>query len=95
MEVQEYLDSIGIHHQVVKGDDANSYVVSLLDDNEFSKVFTILDKLDNKGEIELREDNQVVTEQGSSLLYISDEFQLNLLADFEGNIYQLVITKLE
>lgn len=95
MEVQEYLDSIGIHHQAVKGDDPNSYVVSLLDDDEFSKVFTILDKLDNNGEIELQEDNQVVTEQGSSLLYISDEFQLNLLADFEGNIYQLVITKLE
>lgn len=95
MEVQEYLNSIGIYNQAVKGDDANSYVVSLLDDDEFSKVFTILDKLDNNGEIELQEDNQVVTEQGSSLLYISDEFQLNLLADFEGNIYQLVITKLE
>lgn len=92
MEIEEYLKSIGIDNQFEQGDD-NSYVISIMNSNEFGKIFS---KLENSDDLEPLEDNQVVTEQGSSLVYesISEPYMLNLIADFDNDIYQLVINKI-
>ena len=79
------------------GDDAfppPSPIIQLNNSNEFGKMFT---KLDNSDDLEQLEDNQVITEQGSSLLYESKSypFLFNLMADFDGDIYNLVITEIE
>ena len=89
MTEKEYLESIGITKAGDIGDD-NSYVVDIMDSNEYGKIFTILEKEDD---LDPLEDNQVVTEQGSSLVYesMSEPFLLNLIADFDGDVYQLVV----
>ena len=92
MTEKEYLESIGITKAGAMGDD-NSYVVDIMDSNEYGKIFTTLEKSDD---LDPLEDNQVVTEQGSSLMYesMSEPFLLNLIADFDGDVYQLIVNKI-
>ena len=96
MTEQEYIKELGINKQANKGDN-NSYVVDILNSDEYGKIYSILDKAIDSEELEMLEDNQVVTEQGSSLLYesTSEPYLLNLLADFDGDVYQLIINRIE
>lgn len=93
MEIKEYLKSIGITQAGGVGKDG-AYVVDLLDSNEYGKMFSTLEKCDD---LDIMEENQVVTEQGSSLLYESESqpYLLNLIADWEGDIYQLVVNTID
>lgn len=93
MNAEEYLRKLGIDK---KGEvsENGSYVVSLLKSNDYGKTFS---KLDKSNDLELMQDNQVVTEQGSSLMYESqsEPYLLNLIADFDNDIYQLVVTEIK
>ena len=92
MEFKEYLESIGIDKQGEYNNDG--YVVPLIDSNDYGKVFSILEKSDD---LDILEDNQVITDEGSSLMYesISEPFLLNLIADWEANIYQLIVIDID
>lgn len=92
MNEQQYLQSIGINKDGEYSEDA--YVISLTNSNEYGRMFTILEKSDD---LDIMEDNQVITEQGSSLMYESESqpFIINLLADFDQDIYQLVVTTIQ
>lgn len=92
MEIKEYLKSLNIDKEVEQGDD-NSWVVSIMDSTEFGKIFS---RLENADDLDPLEDNQVVTEQGSSLVYesISEPYMLNLIADFDADVYQLVVNEI-
>lgn len=96
MTEQEYLKKIGINKTVNKGT-SDSYIVDISNSDEYGKIYSILDKAVDKEELDMLEDNQVVTEQGSSLMYESETepYILNLIADFDGDVYQLVINKIE
>jgi len=89
MDIKEYLQSLGINNKLQQGED-NSYVALIMNSNEFGKIFS---KLENADDLEPLEDNQVVTEQGSSLVYesISEPYMLNLIADFDADVYSLII----
>ncbi len=91
MNEQEYLKQLNINKSGEYSDDA--YVVDLLDSTEYGKVFSILDRSDD---LDIMQDNQVVTTEGSSLTYesLSQPYLLSLLADWEGNVYQLVVSKI-
>ena len=91
MNEQEYLKQLNINKSGEYSDDA--YVVDLLDSTEYGKVFSILDR---SGDLDIMQDNQVVTTEGSSLTYesLSQPYLLSLLADWEGNVYQLVVSKI-
>ena len=93
MNPKVYLNSIGITQSGAPGDDG-SYVIDLLDSDDYGKMFS---KLERIKDLDLLEDNQVITEQGSSLMYESksEPFLLNLIADFDGDVYQLVVTEIE
>lgn len=93
MTEQEYLKQLNITLEGEIGDN-NSYVVSLKDSNDYGRIFSKLEKSDD---LDPLEDNQVVTEQGSSLMYesLSEPFLLNLIADFDGDVYQLIVTRIE
>lgn len=93
MSVEEYLKSIGINEEPVKSDN-DSYVINIINSNQYGRIFS---KLERSNDLDPLEDNQVVTEEGSSLVYESESepFLLSLLADFAGDTYQLVINKLE
>ena len=92
MIAREYLQSIGINKEGEYAEDA--YVVSLTNSNEYGRIFTILEKSDD---LDIMEDNQVITEQGSSLMYESESqpFIISLLADFDQDIYQLVVNTIQ
>ena len=91
MDEQEYLKQLNINKSGEYSDDA--YVVDLLDSTEYGKVFSILDRSDD---LDIMQDNQVVTTEGSSLTYesLSQPYLLSLLADWEGDVYQLVVSKI-
>ena len=91
MNEQEYLKQLNINKSGEYSDDA--YIVDLLDSTEYGKVFSILDRSDD---LDIMQDNQVVTTEGSSLTYesLSQPYLLSLLADWEGNVYQLVVSKI-
>lgn len=93
MSVEEYLRALGITNELEQGDEPDAYVISLMNSNEFGKVFT---KLENAEDLLPLEDNQVITEQGTSLVYESksEPFLLNLIADFDGDVYSLVINEI-
>lgn len=93
MQIEEYIKSLGIDKELEKGE-SNSYIIPLMNSNEFGKIFTKLEKAED---LDPLEDNQVVTEQGSSLVYESSSqpYILNLIADFDGDVYQLVINEIE
>lgn len=92
MVAREYLQSIGIDKEGEYTEDA--YIVSLTNSNEYGRIFTILEKSDD---LDIMEDNQVITEQGSSLMYESESqpFIISLLADFDQDIYQLVVNTIQ
>ena len=92
MVAREYLQSIGIDKEGEYTEDA--YIVSLINSNEYGRIFTILEKSDD---LDIMEDNQVITEQGSSLMYESESqpFIISLLADFDQDIYQLVVNTIQ
>ena len=92
IEVEDYLKSINIPYT---GEISNndSYVIDLPSSNDYGKVYSILDKSED---LDLLDDNQVVTEQGSSLIYESDStnYMVNLIADWDSNKYQVVINEI-
>lgn len=93
MSKREYLKSIGITKSGNVGKD-NAYIVDLANSDEYGKIFSTLEKADD---LDIMYDNQVITEQGSSLMYesVSEPFILNLIADFDGDIYQLIVNRIE
>lgn len=70
----------------------DTYVVDLEDSDHFNRVFSKLDKSDI---VEENEDSSVVNLDVTNILYISDKFALNLIADFSQDTYKLVVTELE
>ena len=93
MEIEEYISSIGVKETGFMSEDG-SYVIDIIDSNRYGKIFSILDKSDD---LDILEDNQVITEQGSSIMYesLSEPYLLNLIADFDGDVYQLIVTKID
>ena len=93
MELEDYvIEELEIELPGEYGEE-NSYVINLLDSENYAKVFSLLEKNEN---LNLMEDNQVITNEGSSLIYMDDDYNImiNLISDWEGEIFQLIITQL-
>ena len=92
MDVKNFLDQIGIHYQGTESREG-AYVIDLLDSDDYGRVYSILENCD---ELEIMYDNQVITEQGSSLMYEADAepYILNLIADFDEDKYQLIVNRI-
>lgn len=92
MNIEEYLSTLNIRYEGEIGED-NSYVIDIPNSQDWGSVFT---KLDKSEDLEALENNQVVTEQGSSLVYqsLSEPFLISLIADFEGDRYQLIVNQI-
>ena len=70
----------------------NNYIIDFETSDEFNKAFSRLDKSDL---VEENDDSSVVNLNVTNILYIGEGYSFNLIADFEQNIYKLVITELE
>ena len=70
----------------------HDYVIDLEDSDHFNRIFSKLDKSDL---LEENEDSSVVNLEITNILYVTDGFTLNLIADFEQDIYKLVVTEVK
>lgn len=69
-----------------------NYTLDLYSDADWGRLYTTLDDSNLLDQIE---ENVLLTEHNSSLLYnYNDELLLNLKADFDNDQYQLVISEI-
>lgn len=86
--MEEFAKKLGIEH--LGEMEGNKYIVPLLDSDEYSKVYTILDKSDL---VELDTSCTLVTDKVSELQYFNDDFVVKLDANFVDDLYRVVIFK--
>lgn len=91
MSIPQYLKQNNINKTYTISED-NNYIITLDNSDDFGKMFSHLEKIQD---LEQLEDNQVVTEQGTSILYKSnsENYLFNLIADFDGNVYELIVSE--
>jgi len=91
MDIQELLRQLNINLSGEYND--NAYVIDIPDSDTYGVIYS---KIDRSDIIEEYEANQVITEQGSSLMYTvpGTDYILNLIADFDGDRYQLIINEI-
>lgn len=68
--------------------DSDTYVIDLNDSDEYTKVFT---KLDRSNLVEEVEDASISNSSISNVLYVNDDFSINIIADFESDNYRIVV----
>lgn len=86
--MKEFLVKLGITQDPVEKD--GNFVIDLYDSDEYARVYSKLDKSDL---IEEDPEASQVTLENSSIQYISedDKYTLTLNADFDGDVYTLVV----
>lgn len=68
----------------------DKYIIPLVDSDEYSRVYTILDKSEL---VELDTSSTLVTEAVSELKYFGEGFVVKLDANFTDDFYRVVIYK--
>lgn len=68
----------------------NRYVIMLDNSDEYSVIYSILDKSEL---VELDTFDMLVTPKTSELNYFNDEFKVKLVGNFEKDIYKVIIAK--
>lgn len=89
--MKDFLKEIGIN-RVGEYSDDGSYVIELDNSNQWG---TFYSKLENSDLLEKDEDSSLLTIENASQIYLSDEYQLVLVADFDNEIYKLVVNELQ
>lgn len=89
--MKDLLRKLGIMEEGTRTSNHN-YVIDLEDSDHFNRIFSKLDKSDL---VEENEDSSVVNLEVTNILYIAEGFSLNLIADFEQDIYKLVVSDME
>ena len=84
MNAQEFAKQLGITKEGSYVDGV--YVITLDSSNEYSKVYTILDKSD-LCDLDVEEINLDV--QNSLMVYLADEFDIKLQANFDNDVYSV------
>ena len=69
-----------------------SYIVDIYNSDEFGRVYSVLEKNDDVEELY---SNSLLTIHNSSISYLYDNYQITLIADFEQDLYKLVISEYE
>ena len=84
MNAQEFAKQLGITKEGSYVDDV--YVITLDDSNEYSKVYTILDKSEL---CDLDPYEMSLDFQNSLMVYLADEFDIKLQANFDTDTYSV------
>ena len=94
--MEELLKEIGINKTGQYSQD-NSYIIDILNYDEFGKIFSELEQADQKEIIQQIDDSIIVNMHTTSIAYIyeSDDntYSLLLQADLDNDIYKLIITE--
>lgn len=84
--MEEFLNSLGIDGKLRRS--SSSYVLDIEDSNTYGRIYSLLDK---SSEVEEDEESSQITEDYSSIQFYSDEYVLQLIADFKNDEYRLTI----
>lgn len=68
--------------------DNHNYIIDFETDDQFNSV---LSKLESSNLVEEDVDSSIANINVSNIVYFNDQYTLNLIADFDQNIYKLVI----
>lgn len=88
--MKDLLKQLGINLVGYYTDDG-SYVIDIDDSNKWGVIYS---KLDNSDLVDLQEESSLLTSDEASQIYLGDEYQLALIADFENELYKLVVSEL-
>ena len=93
MSVEEYADKLDLGLGRMEEDD--TYVIPISNSEEYGRVFTRLDKLVDRNELELFDSDEPMEENYTLIVYHSteDDFIVELIANFIDNQYSVEITK--
>lgn len=89
--MKNFLNKIGINDSGYFGKD-KSYIIDIESSDDYNKYYA---KLSKNELLEENEDSSIMSIHISNVMFISDNFSLNLIADFDQDIYKLVVTELE
>lgn len=89
--MKEFLRKLGIT-QAGYYSSKNNYVIDLDDAKDYDKICSVLDKSDL---VEENPDSSVINTSVSNILYVGDQFSLNVIADFDNDTYKVVVTELK
>ena len=89
--MKDTLKKIGINESGYFSEDDN-YIIDFENSEQFNKAFSRLEKSDL---VEENEDSSVVDLNVSNVMYVSDDYSFNLIAEFEQDIYRLVVSELK
>ena len=92
MTIYELLRELGIN-KIGTYSDNDTYTIDLNDSNEYGRINSTLDRSEILDPID---ESSYLTADNANLDYkYEDQFILSLIADFEEDYYQLVITEME
>lgn len=89
--MKDLLNKIGITETGYHSGNDN-YIIDFENSDQFNKAFSRLEKCD---EVEENEDSSVINLNVTNVLYRAKGYSLNLIADFDQDIYKLVVTQLK
>lgn len=90
MSIDELLRKLKIQQRGTYSRDG-SYVIDLEDSSDdFGKVYSTLDK---NPDVEYMENNSLLTVDNASMYYKYEDYQINIIADFNHNHYKIVIAE--
>jgi len=85
-KIKEFLTQLNITKEGKL--EGNKYIINLGDSNAYSRMYTILDKSEL---VDLDIENISMNEEESKMIYLSDDYDLTLDANFNDNTYTLTI----
>ena len=89
--MEQLLQEIGINETPRLGSDG-VYVIDIQNSNDYGVYYSKLDRSDLLDE---DDESSNVTIDGSTIVYISDDYTLTLIADFSSDQYKLTIRENE
>ena len=85
--LEELLNDLRIGSRGSYSQDGN-YVINIANSDMWGAFYQ---RLENSDLLDADEESSLLTEDEASLMYTNDDFVLTLMADFNENIYKLVI----
>lgn len=89
--MKNFLNKIGI---TTEGyfDESENYVIDLESSDEYNKLYSKLAKSDY---VEEDDESSKIDLDVSNIVYSSDDYIINLIADFKQDAYAVVVTEVE
>lgn len=69
-----------------------SFVVDIYDSDDFGRIYSLLD---NNKDVEELSESSLLNQRSANVLYLYDDYQITLVADFDEDLYKLVVTEYE